>query len=154
MGPIDIETILIGALVCGLISACIGASKDADAPFGAAVIWFLIGGLLGPLGIILSLIVGGNNKRCPFCREKMQASAVVCPHCRRDQPQVVVPSASEVGFEGVTTIQCPSCGRLLASTVTKCPFCFERVTGAEDLQVARSEGAANDKSRRRKRRQD
>lgn len=26
-------------------------------------------------------------KRCPFCAEKMQGIAIVCPHCGRDYPQ-------------------------------------------------------------------
>jgi hypothetical protein len=28
-----------------------------------------------------------NMKRCPFCAEKMQGIAIVCPHCGRDYPQ-------------------------------------------------------------------
>lgn len=67
-------------LACGLISAMIGSKK------GAGCSGFIIGIILGPLGIVAALISKGNRKTCPFCKELIHKDAVVCPHCQKDQP--------------------------------------------------------------------
>lgn len=76
-------------LVCGIIAAIIGTNKGRS---GCG--WFLVGVLLGPLGIILALVVAkdteevekrniqsGEMKKCPFCAELVRKEAVVCKHC-------------------------------------------------------------------------
>ena len=56
----------------------IGARK------GAGFSGFVIGILLGPIGVIIILLSKGNQKKCPFCVELVNEKAVVCPHCQRD----------------------------------------------------------------------
>ncbi len=54
---------------------------------------------IGVMQSLAAIVVGGmmvgagqvaGNKagrhRCSFCRERMQKGAVVCPHCRKEQP--------------------------------------------------------------------
>ncbi len=78
-------------LVCGIIAAVIAMNKGRS---GCG--WFLVGVLLGPLGIILALVVSedktevekrnmqsGEMKKCPFCAELVLKEAVVCKHCGR-----------------------------------------------------------------------
>lgn len=65
---------------------------------------FLLGFLLGPLGVIIALaskqdskeivqmekkieeerLISGELKKCPFCAELIKTEAKVCKHCGRD----------------------------------------------------------------------
>jgi hypothetical protein len=65
-------------LVCGIISAIIGSRK------GRGCAAFFLGVLLGPLGIIFSVILIGDRKRCQFCQELIHKKALVCPHCQKE----------------------------------------------------------------------
>lgn len=68
-------------LVCGLIAAMIGGGK------GEGCLGFIVGVLFGPFGILIALFSSGNRVACPFCAEKINKKAKVCPHCQRDLPQ-------------------------------------------------------------------
>lgn len=42
-----------------------------------------VGGLLGPLGLIVLWFSRNSDKiPCPFCKEPVLPDAVICPHCR------------------------------------------------------------------------
>ncbi len=48
---------------------------------------FLLGMMLGPLGILITLLLPhGGRTKCAFCRERIDKAAAVCPRCQRDQP--------------------------------------------------------------------
>lgn len=78
-------------ILCGVVAAVIASSKG-----GSGGVGFLVGALLGPLGIIISLFMGseagkvekqvsqGGMKKCPMCAEAVLAEAVICKHCRHD----------------------------------------------------------------------
>lgn len=70
--------ILALAFVCGLISAVIASSRG---DFGWA--YFFLGGLLGPLGIVMAITQTG--KECPACRAKNHTKATRCGRCGGDE---------------------------------------------------------------------
>jgi hypothetical protein len=65
-------------LLCGIVAAMIGRRK------GAGCVGFVVGLILGPIGIIIALVMKGNRKACPFCKELVNRDATVCPHCQKD----------------------------------------------------------------------
>jgi RNA polymerase subunit RPABC4/transcription elongation factor Spt4 len=63
--------------------------------------WAAIGFILGPIGVIWSLVAARNEvtlaerqvdagqmKKCPFCAEHIKTEAVVCKHCGKEQPPI------------------------------------------------------------------
>ncbi len=67
-------------LVCGIVGAVIGAGK------GEGCFGFIIGVMLGPLGILLAVFSKGDRVACPYCKELIHKDAVVCSHCQREIP--------------------------------------------------------------------
>ena len=65
-------------LACGVVAALIGNRK------GEGCLAFVVGVLLGPLGILIALFSRGNRKTCPHCKELVHRDASACSHCQRD----------------------------------------------------------------------
>ena len=66
-------------VVSFLISVVIGTRKGN--PIGGAS----LGYLLGPLGAIIVLLSGNKNRKaCPYCADKKQKKAILCPHYNKD----------------------------------------------------------------------
>ena len=80
-------------IICGVIAGIIGSSK------GAGCAGTALGLLLGPFGIIIILVMSGNQKECPHCRKKIHPDATVCPYCQKKQPpredSAVAPAPAE-----------------------------------------------------------
>ena len=80
-------------LVFGVVSSIIASNKGNSGCGG-----FLLGVLLGPIGLIITLLSSGNNngnypsknytRRCPYCAELVNHQAIVCKHCGRDIPLI------------------------------------------------------------------
>lgn len=106
--------LLIVWVVCGFIAAAIGSRKGAS---GSS---FVIGLLLGPLGIVIVLVSKGHRVECPHCRELMHPDASVCPHCQRaisaESLPICCPSCQTRGSVGShlrdTQVECPSCKKV------------------------------------------
>ncbi len=64
--------------ICPLLAASIGSRK------GDAIGSFLMGALLGPLGVILAVLSSGDGETatCPHCRGRVSPKARLCKHCR------------------------------------------------------------------------
>jgi len=87
-------------IICGAVAATIASSKG-----GSALIGFIVGVLLGPLGIIIAFFLGnekaaaqsqiqsGERKKCPRCAELVQPDALVCKHCGHEFATPPIPTA-------------------------------------------------------------
>ena len=79
------EVVVIVWLLSGVAAALIWSSKGGSPGAG-----FLIGLLLGPLGLIIVLVAtpsrgkSASLRACPHCNVPMRPDASVCPHCQRE----------------------------------------------------------------------
>lgn len=119
-------------LVCGFIAAAIYKNKGRSA--GAA---FIVGVLLGPIGIILVLLSSpdtaalerqrlgtGQVKKCPHCGEMIRPEATICRFCQQPVEALSVPNnVARIVSNGAGGFVCSSCGGGLRSDATTCKHC-------------------------------
>lgn len=72
----EIAFAVLGWIVCGIAGAMVAAERGAS-----GCLWFGLGFLLGPFGLVLSL-VAGDGRRCPACRKNIHPEATKCPYCQ------------------------------------------------------------------------
>jgi len=81
-------------LVFGVVSSIIASNKGNSGCGG-----FLLGVLLGPIGLLIALFSSANDnganqsknytRQCPYCAELVHRQAIVCKHCGRDIPIII-----------------------------------------------------------------
>lgn len=72
------EILIVLWLISIIIATSIGSKK------GEGLGGFLFGLLLGPIGVVLTLLSSGNRKPCKFCKELIHKDAIVCQHCQKE----------------------------------------------------------------------
>lgn len=128
-------TYLIIWVIFGIITAMIGSSKGRS---GCS--YFLLGVLLGPLGIILALVTKtdhqaverdristGLERKCPMCAELVKAEAVLCKHCGSELPKIEKPVSPPLPTKpwdlSEMTQKCLGCGVSYQYGAKLCPEC-------------------------------
>ena len=117
--------LLVFWVICGIVAAVIGSRK------GAGGVSFLLGLLLGPLGIIISIVIKGNRIQCPSCREYIDPAALKCPKCQEN-----IKKAEDNIVENETK-NCPVCAEYIKLEAIKCRFCgydFEPEVVAAEIE--------------------
>ncbi len=112
-------------LIFGVISAIIANNKGRS---GCG--WFIVGVLLGPIGIILALVVSkdddritrdvidrGDMKACPHCQELVKVEASKCKHCGSVLSDNQVYSQSKY---------CTYCGKVIDPGNKYCGSCGQK----------------------------
>ena len=86
------------ALTFGIATGVIGRAKGSS-----FLLWFLIGGIVPLLGLIVVILYRGEKQEperpCPTCGRTVKLYVQVCPRCGTD---LYLPDPSEVSQPGAT----------------------------------------------------
>jgi len=63
-----------------IIGVAVGVKK------GEGCISFFMCFLLGPIWLPVVLLSTGNRKKCSYCQERIDKKALICPHCKTENP--------------------------------------------------------------------
>jgi membrane associated rhomboid family serine protease len=72
------ELIIIVWLLCAALSAWVGTTK------GQMGTGLLLGLLFGIFGLLGMLAWPSDRTPCPYCAEKINKKATLCPHCHSE----------------------------------------------------------------------
>lgn len=89
-------SLLVWSIIFAVIATIVASAKGLS--LGK---WAAIGFILGPIGVIWSLVTpkneaaiakrqveAGEMKVCPFCAENIKVDAAICKYCGEEQPPI------------------------------------------------------------------
>jgi hypothetical protein len=89
-------------ILCGGVAAAMIAQNRGN----SAGLWFIVGALFGPFGILFAFLSSGRT--CPYCRSSIHPQATKCPKC-----QSSLTACPWCHADGQTGNFCVRCGRQL-----------------------------------------
>lgn len=66
-------------LVSWIATIIIAAQRGG---FNQGCLAIITGALFGPIALLVALSYKAHT--CPYCKERIQKEAIVCPHCQRE----------------------------------------------------------------------
>ena len=102
----------------------VGAAIVANGKGANGCLWFGLGVLLGPFGLLFSFFAGG--KQCPECRSKIHKDASRCPKCQADLSATNRERPGRVENPNATW-KCPECRATNMNTTFECRACKYRL---------------------------
>ena len=76
----EFAVIFVGGLITWLLFG-IGTALIASSKGGNGCLWFGLGMLLGPFGLLFAVLSG---RQCPYCKSPIHKEAIRCPKCQID----------------------------------------------------------------------
>lgn len=68
----------------------------------------VLGGLLGPVGWVIVILLPDLRRKCPACKGAVAEGASACRNCGRELPPPVIP-AERVHEKPRHAVHCPAC---------------------------------------------
>ena len=88
----EFAVIFVGGLITWLLFG-IGTALIASSKGGNGCLWFGLGMLLGPFGLLFAVLSGRLRRigtflkifhQCPYCKSPIHKEAIRCPKCQVD----------------------------------------------------------------------
>jgi hypothetical protein len=118
----DDTSLLLGLLLW--LACALGAMAIANQRGGSNFGGFILGFLLGPIGVLLAFYVF-DGKRCPQCQQTIPAAAKRCPKCQASFEEPLTTAAATIALASGMK-KCPDCAEEIRAEARKCRFCGYR----------------------------
>lgn len=109
-------------IVCGIAAGVIASNRG-----GSGCLWFGLGILFGPFGLLFAFMAG-DDRKCPHCKRGVAEGATRCPHC---QGTIAAPEVEG----GEHLYSCPHCRKLVSKGSPSCPSCGGAIGWPEKTPV-------------------
>jgi RNA polymerase subunit RPABC4/transcription elongation factor Spt4 len=142
-------------IVIGWLVLCGAAASIASDKGRSGMGIFFLSFFLSPLvGFIVALVMEPDQrkiakakgmKKCPECRQFVQADARTCPFCRKDITARIAVHASEFSPDALSR-KCPDCAETIKMEALVCRFCGRKFQ-PDEVQAAIQQGKSEFKAK-------